>query len=147
MYGCHGYWPGLPRRIITFASLLNIHPSSCPVEGVIKSRYMLTRIKYFRIFPSSYTCIVMIPYFYFMILKFVCRYTKYLWIIKLSRTEVHFIFVFMSKLSYLSSLSMLKNSKNGVTFETTLSCPQSRSLGVFISLICRYDFTWYSVAV
>ena len=54
-----------------------------------------------------------------------CRYTKYLWIIKLSRTEVHFIFVFMSKLSYFPLHSMLKNSKNGVTFETTLSCPQS----------------------
>ena len=105
---------------------------------MIKSRYMLTRIKYFKIFPSSYTCIVMIPYFYFMILKFICRYTKYLWIIKLSRTEVHFIFVFMSKLSYLPLLSMLKNSKNVVTFETTLICPQSRWLGVFISLICRY---------
>ena len=130
-----------------FASLLNIHPSSCPVEGVIKSRYMLTRIKYFKIFPSSYTGIVMIPYFYFMILKFICRYPKYLWIIKLSRTEVHFIFVFMSKLSYLPLLSIEKNSKNGVTFETTISCPQSRWLGVFISLICRYDFTWYSVAV
>ena len=107
---------------------------------MIKSRYMLTRIKYFKIFPSSYTYIVMTQYFYLMILKFICRYTKYLWIIKLSRTEVHFIFVFMSKLSYLPLLSMLKNSKNGVTFETTLSCPQSRWLGVFISLICRYNF-------
>ena len=36
MYGCHGYLPGLPRRIITFASLLNKHPSSCPIEGVVK---------------------------------------------------------------------------------------------------------------
>ena len=39
---------------MTFASLLHIHPSSCPVEGVIKSRYMVTRIKYFETFPSSY---------------------------------------------------------------------------------------------
>ena len=100
-----------------------ILPSPCPVEGVIKSRYMLTRIKYFKIFPSSYTCIVMTPYFYFMILKFICRYTKYLWIIKLSRTEVHFIFVLMSKLSYLPLLSMLKNGKNDVTFETTSVVP------------------------
>ena len=133
--------------IITFASLLHIHPSSCPVEGVIKSCYMLTRIKYFKIFLSSYTGFVMTPYFYFMHLKSICRYTKYLWIIKLSRTEVHFIFVFMSKLSYLPLLSILKNSKNGVTFETTLRCPQLRWPGVFISLICGYDFTWYSVAV
>ena len=133
MYGCHGYLPGLHRWIITLASLLHILPSSCPVEGLIKSRYMLTRIKYFNISPSSYTCIVMTPYFYFMILKFICRYTKYLWIIKLSRTEVHFIFDFMSKLSYLPLLSMLKNSKNGVTFETTLSCPQLRWLGVLLA--------------
>ena len=137
------YPGGLLRSLL---SSIYIH-HHVTVEGVIKSRYMLIRIKYFKIFPSSYTGIVMTPYFYFMNLKFICRYTKYLWIIKLSRTEVHFIFIFMSKLSYLPLLSMLKNSKNGVTFETTLSCPQSRWLGVFISLICKYDFTWYSVAV
>ena len=43
--------------------------------------------------------------------------------------------------------AMLKINKNGVTFETTLSCPQSRVLDVFIDLICREDFTWYNVAV
>ena len=60
-----------------------------------------------------------------------------LWIIKFSRTEIHFIFVFMSNWSYFPLLSMLKISKNSVTFETTLSCPQSGWLDVFIGLICR----------
>ena len=39
------------------------HPIACSVEGMIKSLYMVTRIKYFKIFPSSYTCIVITPYF------------------------------------------------------------------------------------
>ena len=81
--------------------------------------------------------IVMTLYLYFMILKIMCSYTIYLWIIKFSRAEVHFIFIFMSKLSYFPLLSMLKISKNDVTFEMTLSRPQSWWIHVFIGLICR----------
>ena len=46
----------------------------------------------------------------------------------LSRTEVHFIFVFMSKLSYLPLLSMLKNSKNGVTLRRPSIVPSQGDL-------------------
>ena len=63
---------------------------------------MVTRIKYFETSPISY--IVMTPYFYFTILKIMCGYTKYLWIIKFSRAEVRFIFIFKSKLSYFPLL-------------------------------------------
>ena len=48
-----------------------------------------------------------------------CRYTKCLRIIKFSRADIHFIFIFMSRLSYYPLLSVPKLCKNGITFETT----------------------------
>ena len=50
-----------------------------------------------------------------------CRYTKCLRIIKFSRADIHFIFIFMSRLSYYPLLSMSKLGRNGITFETTSS--------------------------
>ena len=52
-------------KIVKYRQNLN----SCMVAVV-------TRIKYFETSPLSY--IVMTPYFYFMILKIRCSYTKYL---------------------------------------------------------------------
>ena len=81
----HVWLPWLLTRITEVDYYVRFSPSDKSIimsnEGVIKLRYMVTRIQYFEILPSSYTCIVMTPYFYFMILKFMCRYTKYLWII------------------------------------------------------------------
>ena len=54
---------------------------------------MVTRIKYFETFPSSY--IEVTPYFYFLILKRSWVDTPSL-IIKSSRAEVNFTFIFMS---------------------------------------------------
>ena len=83
---------------------------------------MVTRIKYFETPTLSY--IEVTPYFYFMILKIICSYTKRLWIIKFFRTEDQFNFIFISKFSYFQLISMFKKSKNDVSFETTLSLPQ-----------------------
>ena len=91
---------------------------------------MVTRIKYFETSPSSY--IVMTPNFYSMILKIIFRYIKCLWIIKFCRAEVHFNFFFMSKLSYFPLLSMLKMSKENITFETNPNLPQSWWLDVLL---------------
>ena len=86
---------------------------------------MVTRIKYFEMTMLSY--IVMSPYFNFMIFKImVATPNIFESLNSLGQNFVLFsFFIFTSKLSYFPLLSMLKISKNDVTFETTPSLPQS----------------------
>ena len=82
-----------PKKVQLFSEMLNIGKNcvSCMVANGYQNKILEM---------SALSCIVMTPYFYFIILKIMCSYTKYLSIIEFSRTEIYFIFIFMSKLSY-----------------------------------------------
>ena len=79
---------------------------------------------------AAFPYIVMTPYFYFMILKIMCRYTKYL---SESYNSIGQMFFHLQLLCQNFPLVSVQNlCKNGITFETTPIFPNHDGMMILL---------------